>query len=247
MDDFIADAELTDSMDKVRAICGIALSVRDKNGLRVRLPLRSMTVISADTKNLEKFSSVIKEEINLKSVDFSTKMEDFGEKKLVLNFQKIGAKVGDKMQSIIVASKKGEWQFNRNNKLEIEGFELNDDEYDISWVPKQDGVFVASDYDILIKPDLRITEDLEQEGIARDVTRAVQQCRKFAKLDVSDRIELFLWTTDNFMENAIASHKDYIQYQTLANRLEIEEKKSEFSFEEKIDEKTLRINFSRIL
>ncbi|MDR0572068.1 MAG: DUF5915 domain-containing protein, partial [Rickettsiales bacterium] len=246
-DDFVANRELIDFMDKVRAICSVALSIRDKNNLRVRLPLKKMTIISAETENIKKFSSIILEEINLKSLDFSTNIEDFGEKKLILNFSKIGTRAGNKMQSIIAASKNNKWTFDENNKLRVEDFELNDNEYSISWVPSQDDVFVIPNQDILIKLDLEITKDLEQEGMARDIIRIIQQCRKLAKLDVSDRVELSLWTADSFMRDAISLHRDYIQYQTLANKLGIEEKKLEFSFEEKIDENILLVNFNRII
>jgi isoleucyl-tRNA synthetase len=249
MDGFGVDQNLVDSMDIVRAICGTILSIRDKNNLRVRLPLNKMTIIARDADRIKDFSSIILDEVNIKNIEFLTDIENYGEKKLTLNFSKVGAKIGAKMQSVVAASKNNKWTLNKNNKLEIEGFELNDDEYTISWVSKNDMVFVVTGYDVLILLDLNITPELEREGMARDIVRMVQQYRKEATLDVSDKIELFLVTNDNFTKESIETYKNYIQYQTLAAKLTVKSNKNngEFNFEENLGEQgILQISFNKI-
>jgi isoleucyl-tRNA synthetase len=246
MTNFRADDGLVASMDKIMAVCSTALSVRDKNNLRVRLPLNEIVIISQNVEDMRDLSQIVKEEINVKNVSFLTDIENYGEKSLALNFSKIGAKVGSKMQNVIRASKNGNWKINEHKKLEIEGFELDDAEYEISWIPKEQGVFVVDKYDILIRLDLNITRELELEGIARDVVRLIQQCRKLAELSVSDKINLLLWTTDDSIKDAILSHKDYIQYQTLADQLGLKEDRLEFAFEEKIDNNVLHISFNKV-
>ena len=105
MENFTADNELLNTMDKVRAICSCALYVRDKNNLRVRLPLNKMTIITPDSSDISHFTDIIADEINVKNIEFNDNIEEFGEKKLVLNFQKIGKKVGSKMPNIMKLAK----------------------------------------------------------------------------------------------------------------------------------------------
>jgi isoleucyl-tRNA synthetase len=250
MEGFEVDWDLVESMDMVRAICGAILSIRDKNNLRVRLPLNKLTIITHDADKVKEFAPIILDEVNIKNIEFLTNIEDFGEKKITLNFSKIGSKIGAKMQSVVAASKNGRWVFNKNNKLEIEGFELEEDEYSISWSPKQDMVFAVADYDMLILLDLNITTELEQEGMARDIVRIVQQYRKEAVLDVSNRIELFLTTNNNFIQKSAEFHKDYIQRQTLAVKFNINKNRQDnatFSFEENFGEYgALLVSFNKI-
>jgi isoleucyl-tRNA synthetase len=250
MEGFGVDRDLVESMDMVRAICGTILSIRDKNNLRVRLPLNKLTIITHNADKVREFATIILDEVNIKNIEFLTNIEDFGEKKVTLNFSKIGSKIGAKMQSVVVASKNGRWAFNRNKKLEIEGFELEEDEYNISWSPKQDMVFAVAGYDMLILLDLNITVELEQEGMARDIVRIAQQYRKEAGLDVSDRIELFLTTSNGFVRKSAELHKNYIQHQTLAIKFNISENRQDntaFSFGENLGEYgVLSVSFNKI-
>ena len=110
IENFDADNELLDIMDKVRAICSCALYVRDKHNLRVRLPLNKMTIISPNSADISSFTDIIADEINVKNIEFNDNIEEFGEKKLVLNFQKIGKKVGSKMPNVMKLASSGKWK-----------------------------------------------------------------------------------------------------------------------------------------
>jgi isoleucyl-tRNA synthetase len=237
-------------MDIARAVCGAILAVRDKNNLRVRLPLGKATIISPEVEKIKEFSSIIMEETNIKNIEFLTNIEDFGEKKLTLNFSKIGDKVGVKMPAVIVASKNGQWKINEKNRLEIENFEFEEEEYSLSWTPKAENVFCAGNYNFLILLDLEITKELEQEGVARDMARLIQQYRKEAGLDVSDHIWLFLEIFENSLVEAILAHGDYIKCQTLALKFGVGSEKPadkyEFSFNGELDGFPIKINFNRI-
>ena len=218
--DFEIDKQLIDRMDKVRAICSCALFVRDKNNLRVRLPLNKMTVIAADVDGIKEFSSIILDEINVKTIEFNENINDFSLKKLILDFKKIGPKVGSRMSEVIKASKNGDWVV-EGDKLTICGFVLNEDEFKLSLEPKSEDLFVVDNYDILIQLDLKITEELEQEGIVRDLVRIVQQFRKEADLNISDKINLNIYTDYEFLTKSVEKFRDYISEQTLAKSLDI--------------------------
>ena len=247
LDEYVVDEKLIDTMDKVRAICSLALSIRDKNNLRVRLPLNKITVISNENNNLKEYSSIIVDEINVKNIEFLDNVNSFATKKITLNFSKIGSKVGSKMPELIKASKNGDWEITDDGKLKIASFELEKDEYNNSWEGKEENVFAVDNYDILVKLDLNITKDLEIEGLSRDVVRIIQQYRKDAKLLISDRINLFIRTDDSLLLEAINKHKDYICEQTLAKNLDVNNSSwdnIDFSFSTDINNSTVKIGFN---
>lgn len=248
MEHFEIDDNLIDIMDKVRAICSCALFIRDKNNLRVRLPLNKITIIGNQTEEIKEFSSIIIDEINAKNIEFLNNVEEYGEKKLNLNFAKIGNRVGSKMPYLIKAAKSNKWKINKNNKLEIEGFELEDDEFNIKLESKKENIYTVDNYDILISLDLNITKELEYEGMARDLVRIIQQLRKDAKLNISDKIDLVIKTNYDFLRNSIEQHKDYIKEQTLSINLNIakDDLNSDFSFCEEMDKNIVQIGFSVI-
>ncbi len=245
MDNFEADNSLIDVMDKVRAICSCALFVRDKNNLRVRLPLNSITIISDKTDEIREFSSIIADEINVKRVEFINNIEEYGEKKIVLNFQKLGTKIGAKMPNLMKAAKANKWKI-KDGKMEIDEFKLESDEYELKLESKTNNVFPVDNYDILIMLDLNITKELEYEGMARDLVRIIQQFRKDARLNIDDRINLVIKTNYDFLKNSIEQNKEYIKEQTLSVNFNIvnDLANCDFSFCEEIDKNTVQIGFS---
>ena len=251
LDDFETDQKLVDKMDKVRAICSCALFVRDKNNLRVRLPLNKITIIGKNIEEIKEFSNIIIDEINVKNIEFIEDIDDFSTKKLILDFKKIGYKVGVKMPELIKATKENKWKI-VDDKLDICGFILNKDEFKLTIEPKQTNTFVVDNYEILIQLDLNITKELGQEGMARDLVRIIQQFRKDANLNLSDRIELNIYTEYNFLVESAEKFKNYISEQTLAKSFRISnidknDKTSEgFVFEDTIDKNKVIIRFNVI-
>mgnify|MGYP004676781357 CR=1 FL=1 len=247
LDNFESDTLLFDSMDKVRAICSLALFIRDKNNLRVRLPLNKITVITHDT-DIKQFSSIILDEINVKHIEFVENIEDFANKKVVLNFAKIGSKVGSKMPILMKAIKNLDYKINAEGQLEIDDIKLEKDEFSIVWEAKQENIFAVEGYDILIQLDLTLTKELECEGLARDMVRMIQQYRKDANLNINDRIELFVNTKYEFLKEAINLNKDYIREQTLAVELKLvdNELNSTFSFGDEINNNSVKVGFNVI-
>jgi len=238
------EKELTEDMDMIRDICSTALAVRDRNNLRVRLPLNKLTVIGKGTERLKQYQKIIADEINVKSIDFKSEIGDLAKLKLQLDFKKVGAKLGGKMKDILVALKKGEWKRLPNNELDIDGVKLVAGEYLMKLEakdPKSTGVLANSN--VLVQLDVNITDDLKLEGLARDIVRLIQQNRKNANLNISDKIHLFISTDDDFLKKAINKHSEYIQAQTLSKSIEIGDKKGKHNFNHKIGEKNLGISF----
>lgn len=220
INNFNVNRQLMDTMDKIRAICSCALFIRDKNNLRVRLPLNKITIISKNTNDIKEFSNIILDEINVKNIEFVENIDDFSSNKLILDFKKIGPKIGNKMPYLIKATKNNEWAI-KNNQLIICDFTLDNNEFKLVLEPKKENVFVVDNYNILIQLDLNITEELEQEGTARDLIRIIQQLRKDANLKLVDKIDLSIYTENNYLSKSIENFKGYISEQTLAKSLNI--------------------------
>jgi isoleucyl-tRNA synthetase len=220
------DAELVGAMDQVRTVSSVALSLRKTNGLRVRLPLSKLTVVTAGADKLKNFESIIAEELNVKQVELvelaveSTKA--FGvEKQLTVNSRALGPRLGKQVQEIIQAAKSGNWDI-VGETIAVNGVELLDSEYEISLVARDEssdekliGILPGGGFVIL---DRVVTAELAAEGLARDVVRAVQQARKDANLNVSDRIATELIAEPSVLA-AIQAHEDLVKKETLTLEL----------------------------
>lgn len=218
------DNELVEKMDLVRSVCSSALSIRDNKNLRVRLPLKELTVIGKNAFNIQEFKDIIAEEVNVKSINFKNNIEDLAELKLAINFKKIGAKMGPKIKEIMAAVKSGEWKKLSEEEIEIAGVSLKGDDFSLKLTPKNTddkeiAIQALSDNSHLISLDIKITEDLKQEGIARDIVRLIQQARKDANLDVSDRIRLTINSSRDEVSNIVDNFSSYIKQQVLADEV----------------------------
>jgi isoleucyl-tRNA synthetase len=233
--EFPADPGLVASMDAVRAIASSGLALRKARRLRVRLPLSKLTVVGAGTARLETFADILRDELNVKSVELTELQEsslgDFGiTRRLTVNARALGPRVGKDVQRIIQASKAGDWRTEGDvvvagdTPLEPGEYELEleaaDPESAIAFLPG--GGFIVL--------DTHVTPEMEAEGVARDVVRAVQQARKDADLHVSDRITLRL-AGDGATMAAIRTHRDLIASETLATTLEASEAEGEMTIE----------------
>jgi isoleucyl-tRNA synthetase len=241
------EKDLVSNMDLVRSICSTALSIRDNKNLRVRLPLNQLTVIGKNVARILNFKEIIAEEVNVKNIEIKEEISELAEMKLQVNFKKIGAKYSSKMKEITQSIKDGNWQKISDQEIAIAGINLVDDEFEIKLMTKNqdDKKFVIAalpSNDYLIQLDIEVTKELEEEGIARDIVRAIQQNRKEADLNVSDRINLKIFSQNKVISEVAEKFSGYIKEQTLGSNLEIISDKdlvksgSKFFFENKIDD-----------
>lgn len=254
---FINDEkELVENMDLVRSICSTTLSIRDNKNLRVRLPLASLTIIGKNANKILDFKEIIADEVNVKEVFIKEDFNELAELKLQVNFKKIGAKYPNKVKEIIESSKQGNWQ-KSGSKIEISGVILENDEFEIKLLPKnidekKYAILALSTNDYLVQLDIEITNELEQEGIARDVIRAIQQNRKDADLDISDKISLVVFSNNSQILEVTKLFENYIKEQVLASELKIAENLDVINscknhFENKLEEGNLTIGISSLI
>ncbi len=224
--DLPADHALVEAMDRAREVCSVTSSLRKAAGLRTRLPLGDLTVVTADPERLRDLAGIIAEEINVKQVtlrDLADASEaDFGlTRRLTVNARAAGPRLGREVQRVIAASKSGDWAQAADGGLICGGVALEAGEYALETVVAESdgqqphrvsGVLTGGGFVVL---DTQVTPELAAEGLARDVIRVVQQARRDAGLQVSDRISLTLLGDQNVWEAAVA-HQGLIMTETLA-------------------------------
>ncbi len=225
------EAELVATMDRIREIVSVTLSLRKAHGLRVRQPLHEVKVAIPHPEWAEPLAGLVAREVNVRSVTFtssdSTETEGFQIRtRLDVNARAAGPRLGRAVQTVIKAAKAGEWQQDAAGAVVVWTGDgdvvLEPAEYTLAATVEGigDGSFAAgllstAGYVVL---DLTLTEELRAEGYARDVIREVQDARKAAGLHVSDHIDLTLDVPDEWV-SAVEAHRELIARETLASSL----------------------------
>jgi isoleucyl-tRNA synthetase len=222
---FPADPGLVEAMDRVQQICSTGSSLRKAANLRVRLPLQELSVVAPGADALEGFAAVIADELNIRSVrllDAATASpEEFGiQQKLVVNARAAGPRLGKNVQVAIKGSKSGDWSVDDNGVVSAGGLQLEPQEYTLETVVAEaDGGAAASSVAVLpgggfVVLNTEVTPELEAEGLARDMVRAIQQARKDAGLNVSDRIRTSVSAAQNVVD-ALLANAELVKGETL--------------------------------
>jgi isoleucyl-tRNA synthetase len=225
---FPANPALVEAMDRVQQICSTGSSLRKAANLRVRLPLQELTVVAPGADALEGFAAVVADELNLRRVRMldaaSASPEEFGiEQKLVVNARAAGPRLGKNVQLAIKGSKSGDWSVSEAGVVTAGGLELEPQEYTLETVVAQSEGGSAS---VAVLPgggfvvlNTEVTPELEAEGLARDMVRAIQQARKDAGLNVSDRIRTTVTAPQNVLD-ALLANAELVKTETLTLELD---------------------------
>jgi len=214
--DLPADDALVSAMDRVRQVCSAALSLRKANRLRVRLPLAKLVVAAEDAATLAPYVDLIRDEVNVKEVELTADVAVHGRVELVVNARVCGPRLGADTQKVIRAVKAGEWSTGPDGTVLAAGIELLEREYERRLVAVDAGATTELPGGSgLVVLDTDVTEELAAEGVARDLVRVVQQARRAATLDVSDRIALTLELPAE-VESAVRAHERFLAEETLA-------------------------------
>ena len=209
------DKKIVDDMRRVQMVVSVGKQLREQYKLRNRLPLNKLTVAGAD---LSEYGDIIRDELNVKSVEFTDNINDVADAFVYLITPKIGARLGGALKQIIPAVKQGDYEI-RDDKLYVCGYELNADEFE-NRLTVRDGVTGAAlpDNTAVVVLDTEINSELVAEGLANDALRFIQDSRKVAGLDVSDRINLE-YSADPALANAIEQHRARIMRDALIKNM----------------------------
>ncbi|GAB6920899.1 isoleucine--tRNA ligase [Rhodococcus erythropolis] len=218
-----ANPDLVAAMDDVRTVCSTVLSLRKAQNLRVRLPLPEVTVAAPDAERLRPFLGLIADEVNVKKVDLTDDVDVHGRFEIAVNARAAGPRLGKSVQTVIKAVKAGDWTENADGVVVAAGIELLPEEYTQKLVAAEpDSTAALPDGAGLVVLDSAVTEELEAEGWAKDRIRQLQDARRAAGLDVSDRINVVLEVPQDCKEWA-ERHRELIAGEVLATSFSVGE------------------------
>jgi isoleucyl-tRNA synthetase len=224
------DPDLTAEMDAVMSLVNLALSARQAANLKVRQPLARVIVLpgdDGDPEKLKKYRDIILEEINVKRLEFVDAAEDLETLSLRPLMAQLGKKYGPRAQAVKTAVEAvphdqvvGLDAEEDDITVNVEGasIKVTPGEYEVLRKPKP-GYSTASDHGWVVAIETVLTPELEIEGLSRDVVRRVQNLRKDAGFEVSDRITI-QYAAQGRIADVMDACRDYIMVETLAVSIE---------------------------
>ena len=232
----LIDLDLEKKMSLAQNITSLCLSLRKKEKIRVRQPLQKI-IIPFSKKNSKKsiqgVESIVREEVNVKEVCFVDEDSGVLTKKIKPNFKVVGPKFGNKVrlitEKILSLSQDEIKQIEKEGRYVFDNIEITASDVEIS-AADIPGYSVASNEMNTVALDIKISETLKEEGLAREFVNRVQNIRKNMGLDVVDLINIEVLNNKK-IEQAIKNNLTYICNETLAKNL-VFVKKIEGSYEE---------------
>ncbi len=207
-DSSLIDEKLNSDTDKVQKIITLGLAWRANQKIRVRQPLKSITITDTlDDYNIE----IIKEELNVKEVlvvDWNTLAKQICKP----NGRAIWPKFGKDVKFIMTEAKSGNFEILDNWNVKVWDFELEQWDFELVFESGDSWALIEAWFWMVIAMDNEITEELKIEWYARDLVRQIQEARKEADYQVDDRIQVLITN----MEDTISVFKEYIETETLS-------------------------------
>ncbi len=226
------DKSLEGRMQKAQTISSLVLSLRKKEMIKVRQPLQKVMIPAFNEgfkAEIEAVSDLIKAEVNVKEIVLLDDASGILIKQIKPNFKALGPRFGKDMN--LIANEIRSLSTAQINQLDKEGslnifisgnnVILTNEDVEIS---SQDieGWLVANANGITVALDITISEELKQEGIARELVNRIQNIRKDSGFEVTDKIKVQIQNNDE-LENAVSKNLEYIQSETLTNELIFQE------------------------
>ena len=222
------DEALEQRMALVQSVVSLGRQLRTENDLKVRQPLSMIHVVSAKPeirRRLEGFEELVTDELNIKAVAYGSDETALAEVSVKADFRKLGPKFGAKMKTVAAAiaglssAQAAALAANREVALDAAGetVTLTAEDVVVQRAPKA-GMVVASDGDVIVGLETALTPELLQEGLAREFVSRVQNLRKEADFEVTQRIIVEV-ACDAEVEAAVTQYAEYVKAETLCARL----------------------------
>ena len=226
------DNGLSESMKVLREIASLGRAARAEAKLKVRLPLsRVEVVLNEDSKIawLESHDALVREELNVKSVQYTTEGDKYVEYKVVPNFKRLGPKVGKQVPALKKALQEADGnallqslQADGHVMLELPDGSVKLESEDIEVrLQAREGWAAAQGNNCVVVLNTEVTDELRREGVAKDLIRTIQNQRKEIGCEYIDRIEVAVVSSDDEVNLALKEHGSSICNETLADRLDL--------------------------
>ena len=228
-DTSVIDKDLERKMQMAQNVTSLALSLRKKERLRVRQPLQKIMIPILNAKmqeDIDGVSTIILSEINVKEIEFLGKDSDVLTKQIKANFKTLGPKFGKDMKLISRAvnqfsaddikkiEKDGNYLINESITIDISDVEITSKD-----IP---GCIVATNNGLTVALDITLSDELREEGLAREFINRIQNLRKDSGFEVTDKVKIQVEKNDS-LTAAIKNNFTYICDETLAVQLDFEE------------------------
>ncbi|MDD3544160.1 MAG: DUF5915 domain-containing protein, partial [Kiritimatiellae bacterium] len=218
------DGDLERRMALVQTVVKLGRQLRTENDLKVRQPLSVIHVVSARAEiheMLDGFEDLVTEELNIKAVAYGTDETAMADVSVKADYRKLGPRFGPKMKAAAAAiaalppERAALLAAGREVTVDVAGeaVTLSNDLVIVQRAPKA-GMVVASEGDVIVGIETALTPDLVREGLAREFVSRVQNMRKAADLEVTQRISLVV-DGDAEVRDALGSFMDYVRGETL--------------------------------
>ncbi|MFT3794383.1 isoleucine--tRNA ligase [Flavobacterium sp.] len=220
---------LESKMEKAQTISSLVLSLRKKEMIKVRQPLQKVMIPVLDAKQkaeIEAVSDLIKAEVNVKEVELLDDASGILVKQIKPNFKTLGPRFGKDMGLIskqileFTPQQIGELERLGVINIDLSGKSITLALSDVE-ISSQDieGWLVANSGNITVALDITLTEELKNEGIARELVNRIQNIRKDSGFEVTDKINVQIEAADGPLKEAITANADYIQSETLTESI----------------------------
>ena len=229
-DESLIDTELEARMELAQQTTSLVLSIRKKERIIVRQPLQKIAIPITDTllkERLESVKQIILDEVNVKEIEFVE--GQMLEKKVKCNFRIMGKRFGKMMKAVAAAVEK----LNQEQiatleqgslSLTVEGQTCTIERADVEIISEDmPGWSVANEGALTVALDINITDELRNEGVAREVVKRIQAHRKESGFDITNRIHVVM-EHNPIVEKAVNDYKDFICSQVLAESFQFADK-----------------------
>ena len=227
-DEKLIDEELENKMELVRSLISLGRNAREEAKIKVRQPISEVIIDGKNKKVLADVIDLIKEELNVKEIVFAENLNEYMNFSIKPNFKNAGSILGSKMPEFVKylnSLKEEEINNIRNNMdLEFEGIKITEDLIDIK-INAKEGFNVATENNNFIILNTTLTEELLNEGLAREFVSKIQQLRKTENFDVEDRINIYIDANKDFI-NQLMTNMEYIKAETLCLNFKEDKKAS---------------------
>ena len=227
-DEKLIDEELENKMELVRNLISLGRNAREEAKIKVRQPISEVIIDGKNKKVLADVIDLIKEELNVKEIVFAENLNEYMNFSIKPNFKNAGSILGSKMPEFVKylnSLKEEEIDNIRNNMdLEFEGIKITEDLIDIK-INAKEGFNVATENNNFIILNTTLTEELLNEGLAREFVSKIQQLRKTENFDVEDRINIYIDANKDLI-NQLMTNMEYIKSETLCLNFKEDKKAS---------------------
>ena len=227
-DEKLINEELENKMELVRNLISLGRNAREEAKIKVRQPISEVIIDGKNKKVLADVIDLIKEELNVKEIVFAENLNEYMNFSIKPNFKNAGSILGSKMPEFVKylnSLKEEEIDNIRNNmNLEFEGIKITEDLIDIK-INAKEGFNVATENNNFIILNTTLTEELLNEGLAREFVSKIQQLRKTENFDVEDRINIYIDANKDFI-NQLMTNMEYIKAETLCLNFKEDKKAS---------------------